>query len=327
MRTRQNVLLILLLTATILPLSLQCETCTSPTQKALLDITHYVAAKNHLIKTNSLILKKSAQANEACFWQLTFETPQKRTIVLYLSPDRRFLSNELFDTALDPLIEEKKDAAEATHAMLAGDPPSIGPDNAPVTLVEFSDFECPYCQRLKNVLEKEVLPKANGQVRVIIRNYPLPMHPWAKQAAVLASCASLQDKSEYWKIFDFLFDNQKSITTDNVQTQVIDFVANNTSLNKGQFQKCVDLDLSLGMVTKDMDMGQLFGVHGTPTAFINGVKYEGAQNAADLLAIIQRGGKVEATSVSLQSTQREVASRDLQNQCNRPQPASSDGKR
>jgi protein-disulfide isomerase len=170
--------------------------------------------------------------------------------------------------------------------LLAGDPPLMGSPNAPVSLVEFSDFECPYCQRLKDILEHDVLPKASGKVSIAFKNFPLPMHPWAKPAAMMAACAGLQDTSNFWKVHDFLFENQKSLTADNLTQKVSDFVSSKTTLDKAMFQKCLDKDLTLGMVTKDITLGQQSGVRATPTVFVNGVKYEGVESADQLLAII-----------------------------------------
>lgn len=286
-------LALLLVMAGILPTAAQSKSgfqCLEPTAQLQSDAASYLAKKNHFTSQTDLSLVKSEKANDACFWKLEFQTAGKTSIVVYLSPDRSFLATELYDLRVDPLLEERKHVESVMTSMLAGDPPLMGPAGAPVSIVEFSDFECPYCQRLKNMLELEVVPKAAGKVSIAFKNFPLPMHPWAKPAAMMAACAGLQDSPSFWKVHDFLFDNQKTITADNLNQKVEDFVATSATLDKAQFKKCVDKDMALGIVTNDMALGQKNGVHATPTVFINGVKYEGVQSAAQLLEIINSGG-------------------------------------
>ena len=164
----------------------------------------------------------------------------------------------------------------------------MGSVNAPVTVVEFSDFECPYCQKPKDILEKEVLPKEADKVRVAFKNFPLPMHAWAKPAALMAACAALQNEPDFWKVHDFLFDNQRTLTSDGLAQAVEDFISTSTKLNMNQFKVCVNKELTLVIVTKDMAVGQQNGVRATPTVFVNGVRYQGVQSAAQLIEIIDR---------------------------------------
>jgi hypothetical protein len=210
------------------------STCLEPSTQQQLNAATYIAKKNHFTSPTDLSLVKSEKANDACFWRLEYKTAGKTPIVVYLSPDRSFLATELYDLRVDPLIEERKRVESVMTAMLAGDPPLMGPVSAPVSIVEFSDFECPYCQRLKKMLEQEVIPKAAGKVSIAFKNFPLPMHPWAKPAAMMAACAGLQDVSSFWKLHDFLFDNQKSITVDNLKQKVEDFVGTGTTLDNIQ---------------------------------------------------------------------------------------------
>ena len=283
------------------------QTCTEPTMQERQAVSAYVVAKYHLGDPSSLTLLKSEKANDGCFWTFQYETAQKKQLSFYLSPDRRFLTTELLDLRIDPQKEERQKAESIMTSLLAGDPPALGPKNAPVTIVEFSDFECPFCQRLKAMLEQEVLPKEPGKVRVVFRNFPLPMHPWAKPAALLAACAGLQDDASFWKVHDFLFDNQRTLTPDNITPKVTEFVSTSTKLDPSQFKKCVDRDLTLGMITKDMALGQQNGVRATPTAFINGVRYEGVQSAAQMIAIIEDISGKSSTSLKLPLTNPSAA--------------------
>jgi protein-disulfide isomerase len=262
------------------------QSCVPPTPQKQQSVTAYLVKQRHA-PTNDFGLVTSEKANDACFWKLVYEERQK-PFTIYLSPDRTFLTDNLYDLRVDPLIAEQERNNAVLAELAAGDPPTMGSANAPVTLVEFSDFECPYCQRLKAILEQEVLPKESGKVKVVFRNFPLSIHPWSKRAAAMAACSALQDTDDFWKVHDFLFDSQRSLTSDNLEQKVKDFAATGTNLDKAQFQKCLDKDMALGILSRDMDLGQRNGVRATPTAFINGVRYEGIQSAAQLTDIIDR---------------------------------------
>jgi thiol-disulfide isomerase/thioredoxin len=186
----------------VTPLVGVAQSCVGPTAQQQANVAAYVAKKFHVASISDLALVTNEQANAACFWKFVYENGRKTRIMVYLSPDRTFLAPDLFDLRVDPLLEEQKHAEAVSSTLLAGDPPLMGPANAPVTLVEFSDFECPYCQKLKDMLEKDVLPKSGGKVKIVFRNFPLSMHPWAKQAAMMASCANLQDTADFWKVHD-----------------------------------------------------------------------------------------------------------------------------
>jgi protein-disulfide isomerase len=292
--------------------------CLEPTPQQESNVAAYVAKKNHLTSPSDLTPVKNERANDECFWKFEYETATKKAFVVFLSPDRTFLAPDLYDIRVDPLLEDRKHEESTMAGLLAGDPPLMGSRNAPVSLVEFSDFECPYCQRLKSILEQDVLPKASGKVSIAFKNFPLPMHPWAKPAAMMAACAALQDTPDFWKIHDFLFDNQKSLTADNLTQKVSDFVSTGTSLDKAQFQKCLDKDLTLGIVTKDMALGQQDGVRATPTVFVNGVKYEGVESADQLLAIINSAAN--GSSAQVTPTPMQLTARDAPNECVKPSP-------
>lgn len=292
-----------------------CQTCVPPTTKQQQDVTEYLAKYYHLAV---LMPIKNEKANDACYWKFEFQNAQGKQVVAYLSPDRAFLTTELYDLRTDPLADERKRNESVTRMLTSGEPPSLGAADAPVTLVEFSDFECPYCQRLKTTLEQEVLPKEQGKVRIVFRNFPLPMHPWAKEAAMLAACAGLQDSANFWKVHDFIFNNQRDLTTDNLALKVTEFISTGTKVDKMEFHKCVDMDLTLGIVTRDIALGQQNGVRATPTAFVNGVRYEGVQSAAQLLAIIDSAVNGKAPPPFSQVV---ASTAVVTNQCIRPSPS------
>jgi protein-disulfide isomerase len=261
------------------------EQCKAPSPAKQAELSTYVMKRSHFSPTSQLTLIESAPANDACFWKLHYrDSASKTDITVYLTPDGKYLAPNLYDLSVDPLAEEHAAAEKRMKAFEVGGPPSLGAANAPITIVEFSDFECPYCKRMTDSLESLTADERKN-IRIVFRNYPLPMHPWAKDAAEIAGCAALQSDAAFWKLNDYLFQNQATFTVANIRANATDFAMANAGVDKAQFQTCLDKKLAVGGIAQDTDMGNANGVHATPTLFINGVKYDGAKDAAALRAI------------------------------------------
>lgn len=147
--------------------------------------------------------------------------------------------------------------------------PVLGPSDAPITIVEFSDFQCPYCKRAQSTLS-EVMKKYEGKVKLVYRDFPLANHPDAIDAARAARCAGEQGK--FWEYHDQIFANQSKLKRDDLKKYAADL-----SLNQQPFDACLDSDRYAAEVQRDMDDGQKLGVSGTPTFFIEGRRLTGAQ--------------------------------------------------
>ena len=160
----------------------------------------------------------------------------------------------------------------------ADDDPSTGPSGAPITIVEFSDFQCPYC-KLSVPVVKEVLAKYPGKVRVVYRDYPGPNHPYAQQAAEAAQCAGEQGK--FWEYHDILFDRQTAGTG-------WDFsgLAKELGLQLNHFATCLKTGRYREEVAKDLRDGFKLGISSTPTFFVNGRPLVGARSFVDFQALI-----------------------------------------
>lgn len=160
----------------------------------------------------------------------------------------------------------------------ADDDPSVGPANAPVTIVEFSDFQCPYC-KLSVPMIKAILAKYPDKVKVVYRDYPGPNHPHAQQAAEAAQCAGEQGK--FWEYHDSLFDRQAPGTGWNFTE-----LAREIGLNEEAFATCLNTGRYREEVAKDLQDGFKLGVTSTPTFFINGRPLVGAKPFAEFQAVI-----------------------------------------
>lgn len=158
--------------------------------------------------------------------------------------------------------------------------PSLGPKDAKITIIEFSDFECPYCSRSQEV-NKAIREKYEGKVRWVFRDYPLPFHKKAMFAHIAANCAHKQDK--YWSVFEKMFQNTGTLT----EEKVIDIITSEGIYNE-KFQECVKDPAIAGEIQKDIEDGQSLGVNGTPAFFINGIMVEGARPLSAFESIIEK---------------------------------------
>jgi protein-disulfide isomerase len=140
--------------------------------------------------------------------------------------------------------------------------PFKGPEDAAVTVVVFTDYQCPYCARLDDLLEETVI-KYPGKVKLVVKNYPLSSHPFAHKAARAALAAGNQGK--YWEFHHELFNNFKEITDAKIEE-----IAQNLKLDMVKFKKDMDSTDMHERVAQDINHAKENGVSGTPTVFING---------------------------------------------------------
>lgn len=154
-----------------------------------------------------------------------------------------------------------------------------------VTLVEYSDFECPACEQFQPVL-KSLSQKYNRQVLFVFRHYPLPQHPSSVIAAKASEAASNQGK--FWEMHDLLFENQKRWSGQNDVEKIFEGYATQLNLNLEKFLSDLNSDTTSNRVERDRNSGISSGVQATPTFFINGEKVTNLQTYADLENAIQR---------------------------------------
>jgi protein-disulfide isomerase len=150
--------------------------------------------------------------------------------------------------------------------------PQKGPADALVTIVEFSEFECPFCARVNPTVDR-IMKEYDGKVRVVWRNNPLPFHKNATPAAIAALEAHAQGGNDkFWKMHDLLFQNQKQLTRDNLEKY-----AQQVGLDMGAFRKALDGNKHQASIKEDQALAAELGARGTPNFFINGRNLRGAQ--------------------------------------------------
>jgi protein-disulfide isomerase len=157
--------------------------------------------------------------------------------------------------------------------------PTMGPTTAPVTIVEFSDFECPFCGAQFPIMKKIEADYA-GRIRVVYRQMPLMnLHPHAEKAAEASLCAN--DQQKFWELHDAMFQDNKNLDVNQLKQK-----ASVLKLDLQAFNACLDSSKYADAVTKDVREGARLGITGTPAMFINGRFFNGVQQYDDLAKVI-----------------------------------------
>ena len=149
------------------------------------------------------------------------------------------------------------------------DVPSQGPSNAPVTIVEYADLQCPTCARLHEFLEKQLLPKYGNKVRVIFKEFLIPGHDWSPSAAVANECVYQINPSLFPAYRTLIFANQIAINPSNLRERLLSF-GDEAGVDVSKLAACIDSKASLSRVEASRQEGHDLEVHGTPTSFVNG---------------------------------------------------------
>ncbi|HEY6001720.1 MAG TPA: thioredoxin domain-containing protein [Anaeromyxobacter sp.] len=207
-----------------------------------------------------------------------------------VKPDiARFIKNQKGQAAFAEYYENlKKEMGiemllppyEAPKVAVSAVGPTKGPTNAPVTIVEFSDYECPYCVRAEPTV-KDLLAKYPGKIKLVYRDFPLPMHPKAPKAAEAAHCAG--DQGKYWEMHDRLFSPGAKLEVADLKT-----AARDVGVDGAKFDKCLDSGEKAKEVESHRKAGDEVGVSGTPAFFINGRPISGAQPLEAFVAIVDQ---------------------------------------
>ncbi len=197
---------------------------------------------------------------------------QSDTAAVYVSKTGNFLvRGELTDMSVDPF-------AEIRSKLHVGSSPTLGPENAKVTLFEFADFECPSCRQLDRVL-REYLPQ-HPEVRLVFKHYPLTeIHPWAMTAAIATQCAFQQSPAAFWKMHDAIFDAQDLISPSNVWDKLQDLAAQE-GLDPNSYRACIINPATADQIKSTIEEGHAVAITATPTTFINGRRQVGPDLAA-----------------------------------------------
>jgi len=206
---------------------------------------------------------------------------QSQDILFHISADgKKIVQGTVFDIGSNP-FQAELDKLKTDGA------PGKGTSGAPVAIVEFSDFECPYCKEEAKLLRDNLLSTYPTQVKLYFKEFPLEgLHPWAKQAALDARCVQRQSVDAFWAYHDWIFDHQDQITSENLRDQVMEWAKGQSQIDNIKLGQCIDNKLSAADVEKSIAQGRELAVNSTPTLFVNGRRIDRAIDWASLKSII-----------------------------------------
>jgi len=181
---------------------------------------------------------------------------------LFVTPDgKHALTGEIMPFGAKPYETAKE-------ALLKGiNGPARGPEKASVTIVEFSDLQCPHCKDAQPVIEKLLADEPNA--RFVFQNYPLPMHNWAAKAAYYADCVGRSSNQAFWKFVQGTFDQQTNLTESNADEKLT-AIADTSGVKGADIAVCAAKPETKSRVDKSVALGTSVGVTGTPTVYVNG---------------------------------------------------------
>jgi len=224
-------------------------------------------------------VKPVTDAEVAAFYKENINQMQGRTLEQIAPTITRYLTDQVRAQARTAAISDLRKAGPAIRVSLdvprltlAVSPsnPSVGSASAPITLIEFSDYQCPYCGRVEPTLKR--LRAAYGdKIRFVWKDFPLTqIHPQAFKAGEAAHCAG--DQGKYWELHDVLFNKQSELQLDDLKRHALTL-----GLNVDAFNQCLDSSKHAERVRDGVAEGGQVGVNSTPTIFINGRRFSGAQ--------------------------------------------------
>lgn len=231
------------------------------------EIVRHVRELFQLPGTTSITVgafRNSAYPNLSAMTITADDGKQKQTQEFHVTKDNRCLVlGSIFPFSADP-------KGEVLRTISIQNQPSLGPANAPVTIVEYADLQCGNCARLHEFMEKELLPKYGDRVRIVFKEFPLVKHhDWALTAAIASQCVYQINQQAFGAYRSLIFRNQSNINLANARTLLVDF-GQQAGVDRLRLATCIDSKASLPRVEANASEGKTIGVVSTPTCFING---------------------------------------------------------
>jgi protein-disulfide isomerase len=249
-------------------------------------------------ETVNAFLQQMLGMNSSTTWKITDIKPSQAAglgeVTVVISGPQGSQSNTFFVTAdgahaisgqLMPFGAHPFDAARTKLSKEASGP-SLGPSDAPVVLVEFSDLQCPHCKEEQPNIDR--LLKEDKNVRLIYQNFPLPAHDWAAKAAAYADCIGRTSNDAFWKFIESVYGAQADITAAN-SDEKLNGLAGAAGAKSADAALCAAKPETVGRVEHSVLLGKSLGVTGTPTLYINGrqvggVSFEALKGLVDFAA-------------------------------------------
>jgi protein-disulfide isomerase len=249
---------------------------TTPVKKSALDKATLEAYVRHVFVWNSQVKVEIGDPKPSDlpgFSQVDVHASQGAASAdetLYVSKDgQKIARGAVFDVAQNPF----KAQLDKLHTDLS---PSMGTPGAPVVIVLFSDFQCPYCKEEAKALRTNLLATYPKEVRLYFKELPLAqIHPWAMPAAIAGRCIFKQNPAAFWDYHDWIYEAQTDVTADNLKAKVLEYVKGK-QIDALQLEHCMDSKATQAEIDKSIAEAKALGVAGTPTVFVNGRMLTGA---------------------------------------------------
>ena len=204
---------------------------------------------------------------------------QQRDRTYYLLADGRVVSGSVWDLSKTPFLD--------TLEQLQGNGPAFGPLSAKVTIVVFSDFQCPYCRQLASTLRTNIPKQYPNDVRVVFADFPLdPIHKWARASAEAAHCMTDGNPDAFWAFHDWIFEHQGEVNEANLRDKMLAY-GKSKGMDTVKIGACMQTRATADEVERSATLGHVLQVQETPTMFINGRLLNGALPWDTLQSVIK----------------------------------------
>lgn len=275
---------------TMLALALVTVTASSaliaqaPDQAAMRDkVLQFVRTRFNIPQTVKLTMTDPRDSAFTDFLETTVTVDDgktKQSQPLFISKNMRYIvEGSIFNLGGDS-------PQEITRLISVKDQPAQGPASAPVTLVEYSDLQCPVCAKMQQELESDIVPKYGNKLRIVFKEFPLvTIHDWALTGAIAAQCIYQMDPSKYPDFRTQVYKNQTDITADRARDMLLHFGAE-AGVDNDKLAACIDSRQTLSRVEANMHEGEALGIGQTPTSYINGKMLIGAPPSAEIYKAI-----------------------------------------
>ena len=206
---------------------------------------------------------------------------QAQDFVFLISKDgSKIVQGSVFDIHNNPFKNE-------LDKLKADGSPNFGTQGAPVVVVEFSDFQCPYCKEEASMLRANLPVSYGKQVHLYFKEFPLEsLHPWARAGAIAGRCVYRQGNDQFWDFHDWIFSHQGEITPENLKDKVMEWASGKSGIDRQQLGQCIDSKATEAEVNRSIAEGMALNVNQTPVLFVNGRRLPGAYDWPTLRSII-----------------------------------------
>ncbi len=196
------------------------------------------------------------------------------------SDSKTVIRGEVFEVAKNPFQAE-------VDLLKTVDQPFLGIPGAPVTVVEFADFQCPYCKQEAGVVRAKLMEAFPNDIQLFYMDYPLdPIHPFARGAAVLGRCIYTQNNASFWNYHDWIYEHQAEITAGNLREKGLEYARGDKNLDITKLTGCMLAQQPRDEVDRTVAIGDALKLNATPTFFINGRRMVGTIALEDLKMVV-----------------------------------------